>query len=120
MKIIKMVIVLSFALCCRLEAQEISVKLGADAYYTSQRKAGFNNIVLGVFAVGNNWVTNRNLAASPDNIIPEEANIEYRIFDKFWLAGGVYNNWDDDYTFKQQKKLQIFFQKQVTISITAF
>jgi len=62
---------------------------------------GTNNVVLNASVTNADWRTNLAVATFGDFILPEEINLGLRLFEKLWITGGLYANWDDDYTFEK-------------------
>ena len=99
---------------------QIVVGIAGDVYYATDNDAsvvlderqfattniykdriGFNTILLYASVTDEYWRTNVSLATYGEGIQPEDANVGLNLFKGLWIEGGLYANWDDDYTFNK-------------------
>jgi hypothetical protein len=63
---------------------------------------GINNVLLDANVTSESWRAKFVLANfGEDVIVPEEANIGLHICHGLWVTGGLYANWDNDYTYNK-------------------
>ena len=114
-------IFIGFFIVCTTHAQtKIDVGLSGDVYYATDNdksvvmderqfatsnvykdRIGFNTILLNASVTGEFWKTNLAVATYGESIQPEDANVGLKLFKGLWIVGGMYANWDDDYTFNK-------------------